>query len=73
MNLNEDAMFDRKVIYDLSLFNKGDHPSLRVGRRNKQDPTKDPGIALSAVGVLPEHAIFTVSDNGYPALKACSD
>jgi len=39
-------MFDRKIIYDLA-----SNPSCKVGRRNKQDPTKDPPIALSAVGV----------------------
>lgn len=46
MNLNEDAMFDRKIIHDLSK-----NPVFKVGRRNKADPTKDPHIALAAVGI----------------------
>jgi hypothetical protein len=31
-----------------------------VGRRNKDDPTKDPPIALGEVGVEKEHAVFKV-------------
>jgi hypothetical protein len=33
-----------------------------VGRRNKEDPTKDPPIPLGEVGVEKEHAHFMVTD-----------
>ena len=46
LNLNEDPLFDRKVVHDLKA-----HPNYTVGRRNKQDPSKDPNIALTTVGV----------------------
>jgi len=59
-------MFDRKIIHDLSK-----NPSTKVGRRNKADPTQDPPIALSSVGVLAEHALFETNASG-TTLKALS-
>jgi hypothetical protein len=48
-----------------------------VGRRNKDDPTKDPPIALGEVGVEKEHAVFKVCGPSMYGtsyfLEPCSD
>ena len=47
-----------------------------VGRRNKDDPTKDPPIALGEVGVEKEHAVFKIMTSVYGIsyfLEPCSD
>ena len=36
--------------------------TIMVGRRNKDDPTKDPPIALGEVGVEKEHAVFKTAE-----------
>lgn len=65
--LTEDPMFDRKVIHDLKA-----HPSISVGRRNKQNPAENPKIALTATGVQAQHACFETNENG-TTLKAMSE
>jgi hypothetical protein len=42
-----------------------------VGRRNKDDPTKDPPIPLGEVGVEKEHACFIEAST--PTLKAYTE
>ena len=51
--------------------------TIMVGRRNKEDPTKDPPIALGEVGVEKEHAVFKTAEKydgsvSY-VLQPCSD
>lgn len=55
INLSADKQSDRKIVHDLKI--SGDQTVI-VGRRNKEDPTKDPPIALGEVGIEKEHAVF---------------
>ena len=52
-------MFDGKIMHDFSK-----NPSYKIGRRNKTDPTQNPPIALSLVGVQADHAVFETDANG---------
>jgi len=67
MNLNEDPIFDRKIIYDLVSL-----PVCTVGRRNKQNPALSPNVPLSQVGVQPLHATFEYETGSTPTVNAYS-
>lgn len=64
VNLNEDPMLDRKVIYDI----KGD--GLSCGRRNKASKHK---LQLGGTGIEPDHANFLTLPDGHVKLQPLSE
>ena len=56
VNLNEDPMLDRKVVYDI----KTDEP-LTCGRRGKTSSHK---LQLGGTGIMPDHCIFENTEEG---------
>jgi len=61
INLNEDPMLDRKVIYDI----KADTP-LTCGRRNKAAAHK---LQLGGTGITPDHCQFVTGEDGNVTVK----
>jgi len=61
INLNEDPMLDRKVIYDI----KADEP-LTCGRRNKSASHK---LQLGGTGITPDHCQFITEPDGTVRFK----
>lgn len=61
INLNEDPMLDRKVIYDI----KSDEP-LTCGRRNKAASHK---LQLGGTGITPDHCQFITEPDGTVRFK----
>jgi len=61
INLNEDPMLDRKVIYDI----KADEP-LTCGRRNKAAAHK---LQLGGTGITPDHCQFITEADGTVRFK----
>lgn len=61
INLNEDPMLDRKVIYDI----KADEP-LTCGRRNKSASHK---LQLGGTGITPDHCTFITEPDGHVRFK----
>lgn len=64
VNLNEDPMLDRKVVYDI----KGD--GLSCGRRNKASKHK---LQLGGTGIQPDHAIFKTLPSGHVKLQPLNE
>ena len=64
VNLNEDPMLDRKIVYDLT-----SAPQTHIGRRNG-DPV--PQVVLGGIGIQSNHAFFELSPDGSYLLKPSS-
>lgn len=64
LNLNEDPMLDRKVVYDI----KGE--GLSCGRRNKAAKHK---LQLGGTGIEPDHAKFELTEDGHVKLVPLSE
>lgn len=65
VNLNEDPMLDRRVIYDI-----GKDEPLICGRRNKNSSNK---LQLGGTGIEPDHCVFGYEEDGTVRLKACNE
>lgn len=53
MNLNEDPMLSKKIVFNLEKENE-----ILVGRSKKQENTHKKQIVINGVGILEQHAIF---------------
>jgi len=65
INLNEDPMLDRKVVYDI----KADEP-LTCGRRNKAATHK---LQLGGTGITPDHCTFVTEADGTVRFKPLNE
>ena len=67
LNLDQDGMVDRHVLFDLN-----EHKSAKVGRKNKNF-SECPLVILGGVSIQQQHAVFETNDKGTTLKALCKE
>ena len=67
LNLDEDGMVDRHVLFDLS-----EHTKATVGRKNKNF-SECPLVILGGISIQKQHAVFETTDKGTTLKPLCKE
>lgn len=68
VNLDEDGMVNRHVMFDLSK-----NAAATVGRKNKKNPAENPLVILGHITICSKHAVFETTETGTTLKAQCKE